>query len=173
MAKTKQHLAARILGGAVLLSLIIGLASPPVTVGLGVGHTKVRISFVVLDADTGEPVEGASIQLRDADYADDPDLQPYNLDFETGTDGSASVLLNLQFTSSTDSAHRLLSFHVRYPYWDMRIRREGYEEVTTPFAAYETRNPRFHDGTSRRPLKPPAIVIRLRKHGPPTRASAR
>lgn len=167
MVKRKQPFAARVLGGSVLLWLIIGLALPSIHVEMAVGHTNVRIFFVVLDADTGHPLEGASIHQRDADFADSPGLQPYNLDLETGTDGSASVLLSLQFTSVTESmGRRLRSFHVRYPYWDIRVLREGYQEVTTPFAAYENGNHRFHDGASPVPLSPPPIVIRLQKQGP-------
>src|SRR3954470_10106107 len=70
MVKMKRPLAAGIMGGAVLLWLIVGLLLPPVTTSLGVGHTNVQISFVVLDADTGQPVEGATIHLRHPDLTE-------------------------------------------------------------------------------------------------------
>jgi hypothetical protein len=184
MVKRKRPLAAGILGGAVVLWVIIGLLFPTGTIALGVGHTNVQISFVVVDADTGQPVGGAAIHLRDPDLADipaipvrDPDLTrcpgrpPVNIDLDTAADGSASVWLGLQFVDSWETGSgRLLSFHVRYPQWNMRVGCEGYQEFTAPFAAYERENPRFHDGYAPPPKKPPPIVIRLRRHGPASRA---
>jgi hypothetical protein len=171
MVKKKQWFAAYILGWAVLVWFIIGLLLPPGTVSLGVGHTNVRLSFQVLDADMGQPVEGALIYLRDPDLANSPGLLPYNIDLETGPDGLASVSLGLQFVDSSDPATgRLLSFHVRYPQWETRVCHEGYPEFKTPFAVYERGNPRFHDGASPPPHNPPPIVIRLRRQRPASRA---
>ena len=67
-----QSLAAGIVGATVFLCPIVGLLMPPATIYLGVGHTTVRISFLVSDADTGQPVEAASIQLEDPDLDEIP-----------------------------------------------------------------------------------------------------
>src|SRR4051794_5749504 len=68
-------------------------------IALGVGHVRIPIVFLVSDSDSGRPIEGAMILLRDRDYDSNP-VPPYVLDLKTGPDGRATVLNDWQFAAS-------------------------------------------------------------------------
>src|SRR5262245_39534661 len=79
LERQEKPMAAGIIGATMLLCFIIGLLMPPATMSLGVGHTTVRISFLISDTDTEQPVEGASIHLEDRDRAEIPAVVLGNL----------------------------------------------------------------------------------------------
>jgi hypothetical protein len=99
----------------------------------------------------------ASIDLKDPRYVG-TSVAPHVLALRTGADGRVTVPVSLRYSHQTSATGRLLSFHVRYPRWEIRVAAEGYEEFVAPFADYERRDPRFDSQTT-----PPPVEIRLRK----------
>jgi hypothetical protein len=137
------------------------LCLPPVWdssyVSLGIGSVNVPLLFVVCDGESRQPIEGATIRLQDPDCIDTP-IAPYVLGLKTAAGGRADLPLNLTFTNAVSPSGRLLSFHVRYPNWEMRVSAPGYREFQADFAMYQKGNPRYHSN-----LPPPPIVIGLRR----------
>ena len=64
------------------------------SIGLGVGNKVVTMVFVVTDADSGKPIDGASIHLRTLDLLEIAQ-PPYTVDMSTRTDGRASFSVDL------------------------------------------------------------------------------
>jgi hypothetical protein len=124
----------------------------------GVGHVDIPLDFFVTDADSGQPLQGASIRLHNFDNQSNP-IPPYWFELETGLDGHAATVVNLTFYEGRAiPSHELLFYRVAYPHWEMKIEADGYREFEASFANYEEGNSRFHEHSP-----PPPILIRLRK----------
>lgn len=160
---------------AFVLFLICRLEWDPPT-AQGIGHTSVPLHFVVRDANTGEPIEAASIRLEDPDLAAEVPRTPYALDLKTGRDGQAAFVLEADVVMLLRSSPRW-EYHVRYPPWQMRIVAEGHAEFVGSFRNYEAERGGgigFHKGGL--PPPSPPIVVRLRRRTQPEsskRASSR
>jgi hypothetical protein len=146
---------------AVLLGFILTVDSPG-TIALGVGHRDTQLVFIVSDADFGHPIEGVSVRLRDPDLPEARE-PPFTIDLKTGPDGRASIRLNLQFVTSTDTTGgKLFGYRVVYRPWEMRFAKEGYQVLAVPFKHSSTESGRYRRSHIDDEPQPP-IVIRLRR----------
>jgi len=113
-------------------------------IALWVGHASIPLEFVIVDALTGEPLRGASIQLVGS-----------RLEYELaiGADGRAKVTIE----AMTGGRHSWYenTRDVNYGAWELLVTREGYVTVHEDFREF-TREPRYHSDPT-----PPPIVIRL------------
>jgi hypothetical protein len=136
----------------------------------GVGFVSVTVAFLVVDADSGQPIEGATVHLADREYDNNP-IPPHVLDLKTGRDGKASVQLDLMFYQSRGiPSGRLQFYRVRYPQWEIRIAANDYQYMIGWFPTYEKCDRRFHDMDA----PPPPIEVRLRRasRGPDSKSGA-
>src|SRR3954453_24159930 len=92
----REPMAMVVLIVAALLGLI--LVSSSRQIGHGVGHRDTQLSFVVSDADSGQPIDGATISLRDPDSDSNPIL-PYMAELKSDRHGKVSMPLSLQFVN--------------------------------------------------------------------------
>jgi hypothetical protein len=124
----------------------------------GIGHVSIPLVFVVSGVDSGQPIEGAVIHLKDFDNQSHP-IPPYFLELKTGRDGRATILVDLPFYESRGiPSGRLRFYRVAYPRWEIKVAADGHQDVVASFADYERRNGRFHEDVSR-----PPIAISLRR----------
>lgn len=131
---------------------------PDTGVSHGVGHVRIPLVFLVSDGDTGRPIEGARVLLRDRDRDSNP-VHPYVLDLRTGPDGRATVLDDWPFyVSEGVPSGRLHFYRVVYPHWEMTFTAEGYVPAEGSFREHEAGDRRFHEAAP-----PPPIVVRLRR----------
>jgi hypothetical protein len=89
--------------GLVVLGLSIISIPLLLTVALGIGYRKITVVIVVVDENSGTPVQGATVKLTDADFG------PKTIQsVQTDTKGRAK--LNSEFPISTRSS--LISYEV-------------------------------------------------------------
>jgi hypothetical protein len=109
------------------------------------GQAKVPLRFTVLDAETGRPVSGATIQLvRGPEYLAPP----------TGNDGRTALIIEARCGGDRGIFGR--TRHVNFGYWALHVEAKGYQKFRGSLEK-RTSDRRFHeDGAI-----PPPIVIRL------------
>lgn len=112
-----------------------------------VGHATIPLGFLILDASTGRPIEGASIHL---------DLEKENPDYKatTGPDGHAEVVIQAMTTGRSSMVRHTRT--VNYGKWMLVVAADGYESLTDDLRKL-TLEPRYHYDAA-----PPPVVIRLR-----------
>jgi hypothetical protein len=123
-----------------LLSLVLAAL---LTEAAWSGHESIPLEFLILNASTGQAIEGASIRLIEGN----PEYQA-----TSGPDGRAKVLLhaNVGGRSSLLRETRAVNYE-----WALLVNCKGYREVTESLREV-TRDARYHsDQVS------PSIVIRL------------
>jgi hypothetical protein len=101
-------------GGAIALIALIAFSIPASMISIGDGSTAIPISFLVVDAATGNPIQGATVRLRDLDHATTI-VAPgeHGVQATTGPDGT--VVLSEEFctvsrTGMTENSH-FVYFH--------------------------------------------------------------
>jgi hypothetical protein len=147
---------------ALLMGLIRGADWDPVR-SVGVGNTTVLLVFVVREADSGAPIQEATIRLKDPDFLPCPEPNPpYVFELKTGQDGRAQynypAMVYVWRRSSLEWEWR-----VSYPACEMKIAAEGYVGFAASFRGYADQ--RGGEGSHKGRLPPPAppIEVRLRK----------
>jgi hypothetical protein len=141
-----------IVGLMAILCVFVLRRDPDTGITQAVGHARVQLHFHVCDAESGLPIDGATIWLVDSDWVDNT-TEPHLIVLKTGRDGSASKALELGFgfTQGIPSG-RYHSFRGNYPPWQMRVDAEGYTSVRTWFRDYEVGDKRFHEN------RPPRLL---------------
>jgi hypothetical protein len=113
-------------------------------VALWVGHASIPLEFVIVDALTGEPTPGASIQL----VGNQPEYE-----FASGADGRAKVTIEAMTGGRSSWFENTRG--VNYGAWELLITHDGYVTVHEDFREF-TREPRHHSDPT-----PPPIIIQL------------
>jgi len=165
----KQRLIAVVVLSAVFVALLV-LFFQARTVAVWVGHADVPLDFVFLDSGSGQPIAGASLNLRDPDYLEGPPKEPHSMVGTSGPDGHARLTVNLLVYGSDRMTvdgrfSRNLSRRVEYPNWECRVSAEAYQNLTLSdqdFQSQFTGDRRFHADKV-----PPPIVLRLRRQDRP------
>jgi len=130
----------------------------PRSISLGVGSKNVTIDFVVTNADSGQPIEGASIHLWTPDFLESTGL-PYTVDLTTGSDGKAKFSVELMTYVHHDlGTGECIFYRVVYPHWEITCVADGYSAQDASFVKVQRENPLFHQVA-----QPPPIAIRLKK----------
>jgi hypothetical protein len=108
-----------------------------------VGRTSIPLEFVILDAPTGQPLQGASIRLTE----NTPEYRA-----TTAADGRAKIVIDATIggRSSLVRNTRLVNYA-----WALLISCEGHRTVNQDLRDV-TRGPSFQSD-----LAPPTIVVRL------------
>jgi hypothetical protein len=124
-----------------------------------------QLTFVVSDADSGHPIEGALVELRDPDRRErrffDP---PQTIELTTGPDGRASIELNIEREYEFDHVSReIYDLHIQFPRWEMRFSREGYQVSAARFEHSYTEYRRSLRSHHMDHDPQPPVVIRLRR----------
>jgi len=130
------------------------------TKSLWIGHADVTLDFVLIDADSERPIDGAAILLRDADFlSDPPEVQraPYRLQVKSGLDGHARIIVSLQVYGADDDSW------IKYPDWQLDASADGYKALTV--TCDEFRGSYIADRHYHSELVPPPIVVPLRRQG--------
>src|SRR5207302_198256 len=141
-----------------VVAVLLWLVSKPLFVGLGCGHVNVPLDFMVIDADSKQPIAGASILLQDADHRGSPPEPPYTMLITTGPDGHATFVLRHAMVDSGWNAitGRRLYRRVGYPLWEMQVSASGYQDFRVSYEEFWTsflKDRRFHEDAV-----PPPIV---------------
>ena len=114
---------------------LVGLAAIPLAVwGCDrlqtihwVGHTDLEIEFVVTEAATGQPVEGAKIAVV-SEGGFYREREEKELTLVTGQDGIASRVCHDSMCFGTQSGLRFKdTFVVHLPWWHYRVTADGFE----------------------------------------------
>jgi hypothetical protein len=151
------------MAGVAVVSLVVWLIRDhDRTRSLGIGQTSVPLTFLVCDADSGAPIEGAMIRLEDPDYADLPPKPPKIVDLSTGREGRATFVLEAQVYMVRRSSPEW-EWRIRYPSWQMRVVAGDYAEFSDAFTDYaaERGGVGFHKGVL--PPPSPPIVVKLHR----------
>jgi hypothetical protein len=108
-----------------------------------VGHASIPLEFVILDAPTGRPLEGASVRLVE-----------WTPEYEasTGADGRANIAIYAMIGGRSSLVRKTRS--VNYA-WALAVTCGGHEGINQALSDV-TRGPRYHSDSA-----PPPIVIRL------------
>ncbi len=108
-----------------------------------VGHASIPLEFVILDAVTGQPLEGASIRLVESR----PEYEA-----TTGAEGRAKIIINAMIggRSSLVRNTRVVNYA-----WELVVAADHYRGVNESLREV-TRGPRYHSDPA-----PPPIVVRL------------
>lgn len=124
---------------AVVTAVLIRL-SP---VAVWVGYASIPLEFVILDAPTGQPLEGALVRL--AEYTPE-----YNA--VTTADGRAKFDIHAMITgrSSLIQGTRTVNYA-----WTLSVACDGHQGISQDLREV-TREPGYHSGPA-----PPPIVVRL------------
>ena len=109
-----------------------------------VGRASVPLEFLILDATTGRPINGASIWLAEGD----PEYQA-----TTGTDGTAKLIIQATTAGRSGIFRSVRSAY--YDHWSLVISADGYKGLNDDLGRH-TRGPRYHSDAV-----PPPIVVRL------------
>ena len=109
-----------------------------------VGSASIPLDFVVVDAASGKPVNGATIRLTESS----PEYCTV-----TGRDGRAEILIDAM--TGGRSSWRRETRSVNYS-WGLSIACDRYEDVNAGLREL-TQAPSYHSGKT-----PPPIVIRLK-----------
>jgi hypothetical protein len=108
-----------------------------------VGHASIRLEFVILDAPTGQPLEGASIRLVEVA----PEYEAI-----TEADGRAKIVIDATVCGQSSLVRNTRV--VNYA-WTLLVTCNGHRRVNQDLSEV-TRGPRYHSDVA-----PPPIVIRL------------
>jgi hypothetical protein len=108
-----------------------------------VGFASIPLEFLILDASTGQPIEGATIRLTEST----PEYQAV-----TGPDGRARLTIEAVIAGRSSLARdtRTVNYH-----WMLLVTAGRHRELREDLGEL-TRSPRYHSD----PVPPP-IVIRL------------
>jgi hypothetical protein len=111
-----------VLLGMVILCLILPFG-PEI---LWVGSTDLRVAFAVTDAQTGEPLPGATVQVH-SDGAFPEDRPPWDLTVTTDSEGVASCRPSKTRTCGRGSVLPWRNtFSVYVPIWTYQVHAPGY-----------------------------------------------
>ena len=107
-----------------------------------VGHASIPLEFVILDALTGQPLEGASIRLVEST----PEYEA-----TTGAEGRSKIIINAMIggRSSLVRNTRVVNYA-----WALVVTADHYRGVNEPLWEV-ARGPRYHSDPA-----PPPIVVR-------------
>jgi hypothetical protein len=97
-----------------------------------VGHTDLEVEFHVVDADTGEPVEGAAIAVRQdaGGFCEDTSAREFEL--LTDGDGEAQRVSHSCMCFGTQSRLKFTdTYFVHLPWWHFRVSAGGHKTSTT------------------------------------------
>ena len=124
-----------------------------------------QLTFVVSDADSGQPIEGALVELRDPECRErrffDP---PQTIELKTGLDGRASIELNLERDYEFDHVSgEIYDLHIRFPRWEMRFSKEGYQVSAARFEHSYMKDRRSLRTHHMDHDPQPPVVMRLRR----------
>jgi hypothetical protein len=112
------------------------------------GYTSVLLEFVVVDAETNEPVSGSLVQLKDGS-------PEYHAPF-TGKDGRTKFIIEAACGGRSSIFRQTRS--VNYGAWEASVEANGYKTFKDAFFNL-TRDQRYHDKNA----IPPPIVIKFRR----------
>jgi hypothetical protein len=145
--------------GILGLALFVLLPYRPFTVWDG--RKAVGLTFVVVDAATGEPIPEARVRIRDlspgADYPQLP-VPPGEPGVEGQTDSTGSVVLVQRFRASGRDSPYEQTGQVRfvYGYW-LQVSAEQHETVLRPLSELTGKSRDIEDPT------PPPIRVELKR----------
>ena len=108
-----------------------------------VGFASIPLEFVILDAPTGQPLEGASVRLIEST----PEY-----DAITAADGRAKFVIHAMITGRSSLVRDTRS--VKYA-WTLSVTCDGHQGINQNLREI-TQGPRYHSDPA-----PPPIVIRL------------
>jgi hypothetical protein len=131
----------------------------------GASWQPTQLTFVVSDADSGQPIEGALVELHDPDPRErrfiDP---PQTIELKTGPDGRASIELNLERQYEFDHvSQEVYDCHIQFPRWEMRFSKEGYQVSAARFEHSYTEYRRSLRSHHMDHDPQPPVVTRLRR----------
>ena len=89
-----------------------------------IGGTNLDVAFVIAEADSGRPIEGASVAVE---TFSERDAEPPNIDLVTDSDGVAALVIPGLTTTGRQSALRFTdTYAINLPYWRFRASAPGY-----------------------------------------------
>jgi hypothetical protein len=120
----RPPLAVWLILGAILIALGL-LLIPAMQTVAWVGHTNLEVEFVVTDADTGQPIKGATIhvQAEEGGFCEEREKQQFSL--VTNEEGTAKRLCKHCMCFGT-SGWNIDTFAVHLPWWFYRVTAESY-----------------------------------------------
>lgn len=119
-----------------------------------VGHQDVKLEFLVVDAQTERPIEGALLRFFDQEDLDEADLKRQT---QTDVDGRAE-LIEQCVTSGSRSLPRFRQTAVaQLPEWNVRASKQGYT-TSTPISIFKQTGGRINLLTQ---TSPPRFRIEL------------
>jgi hypothetical protein len=122
-----QLRAAKIAVVIAILVAVCGLFFPMVQVAWWVGHTDLLIEFIVSDADTGEPIPNAKIQIHsEGGLCEEREKEDFQL--VTGSTGKVQRLCRQCMCFGT-RGWNIDTFEVHLPWWSYRVSAPGYVET--------------------------------------------
>jgi hypothetical protein len=139
LPRLKQWLPMGVTGAAAILVVMVEVSRD----ALWVGHDSISLKFLILDAPSGRPIEGATILL--------PEKTP-EYRATTGQDGVAELVARFMVAGRSSFLRQTRS--VNYSTL-LKISAEGHRVAKGDLQNY-TQAPRYHSETN-----PPLIVIRL------------
>jgi len=150
--------------------LLLGAATPVLFFGFDrlfcirwLGSDDLDIEFVVTDADSGEAISGACVEVQsEGGYEED---YPQVFSLGSGQDGTASKLCRQCTSVGQESGLKITDTHVVYPpHWGFRASAGGYEQ--SQWSSLETTEnvPRVQwDGTGPAKLVVPIALKRKKR----------
>jgi hypothetical protein len=137
--RMKKWLPMSLLVAAVLMPIMMVVS----TDALWVGHDTISLEFLILDAKSGQPIEGATVSLLEKE----PEYRA-----NTGQDGVARLVARFMVAGRHSVFRRTRS--VNY-YYLLKISAKFHQDLTDELQN-RTKEPRYHSDTN-----PPRIIIRL------------
>ena len=129
---------------------------------LGVGGTRLEVEFVVTDAETGRPVEGAEIELR-TESSLNHERPDERWTLVTDAAGSARRSVDTMCTGKTSGLRFTDTYSVRLPWWYYRVTAPGYELLDwTPLQPEGQRRRAERVGSHASRLVVPIVFVKRR-----------
>jgi hypothetical protein len=140
MGLSRVRFTVRWMMGVVATAAVVAFTLIATTDSCYVGYMSVPLEFLILDASTGQPIEGASVRLIEGDPA---------YETTTGSDGRSKIVIRAPAVGRSRSTRVAI-----YP-WTLTVTANRYAGVTDKLGSV-MRALRYH-----RDAVPHPIVIRL------------